>query len=146
MTTKTIYLLAIGCILTVLSACTTKPKQLNEKEVVRLAEEFVKINGYTQFKPDGSNFEFEVSDDLIHQNIPATLEKRYNSLQPNAICILQDKVGWHVGFLRSGIDFYKLDSTNKLPDLPGRMVNVYTSGEIRMSQKEPHFSNFIPLK
>jgi hypothetical protein len=142
---RTLY---VSMCLAILIACSDnhKRKPENSQDAIILAEEFIKNNGYTTLKADKKKFEFESSDDLIRQDIPATLKKRYNTLQPKAFCILEDKYGWHVGFLKPGIDVNKFDSLKTLPNPPGRIVNIYTSGETRMSPKDPQFSNFIPLK
>lgn len=129
-----------------IAACSHKRTPEHKEDAIRLAEEFVKRNGYTKAEADKNNFEFEVSDNLIEQDIPATLEKRYNTLHPEAFCILNHDWGWQVGFLHSGVDVSSLDSLELKSDLPGRMVYVYLSGEVRMSQNVPLFSGFVKLK
>ncbi len=143
---KTVYFFVTGLVFITFSACLSKQKPESNNDAISLAEDFIKRNGYTKFEADKNNFEFESSDNLIEQNIPATLKKRYNTLQPNAFCILKSDWAWHVGFLRTGVEVNNLDSLTLMSDLPGRAVNVYSSGEIRMSGKEPAFSNFIKLQ
>lgn len=136
----------VSIILTLLMACAGKHKPENSGDAIVLAEEFVRNNGYTTFEPDRRKFDFEVSDDLIQQDVTATLKKRYNTLQPKAFCILEVNYGWHVGFLKPGININDFDSFKVLRNPPARIVTVYQSGETRMSPRPPEFSDFSRLK
>lgn len=138
--------LFVSVILTLLMACAGKHKPENSGDAIVLAEEFVRKNGYTTFEPDRRKFDFEVSDDLVRQDVSATLKKRYNTLQPKAFCILEVNYGWHVGFLKPGVNINDFDSFKSLKNPPARIVTVYKSGQTRMSSRQMQFSDFSRLK
>ncbi len=115
---------------------------VSRKQAIKLAEQFIKDNGYTSEKPDRSKMKYELFDREINQ----TLKYRYNSLQQKAFCFSKDDNEWHIGFLSTDINLKKLTGEQKNSDLRGRAVKVSFDGkEISIAHKDPRFSYFTKL-
>ena len=118
---------------------------LTEDQAIKLAEKFIIDNGYTNLPADKSKLRYELLDQL-ENNVDSILNHRRNTLQPKAFCISDRNDMWDVGFLTTGIDLSKLDSTQLQSDLPGRTVIVMKNGkEIRIAHRVPLFSHFRKL-
>lgn len=121
--------------------------KITQDEAIRLAEAFVKRNGYTAAPADTSEYKltFELFD-RYEKNTAAVLNKRHNSLNPKAFCITYTDNQWNVGFLAATIHAEQLDSFEQNSNLPGRAVIVSDDGkEISMAHKDPLFSQFKKL-
>jgi hypothetical protein len=120
---------------------------IDEQEAIKLAEDFVKRNGYTKAPVD--TLVYKLSYELFDQfenSIKSIVKKRHNTLQPKAFCILHSGDVWHIGFLRPSVKLNGLDSASKNADLPGRCVIVKDNGtEMRIEHKMPLFSHFRKL-
>ena len=75
--------------------------ETSEEKAVRLAEEFIKINGYTEMPADKNNLSYESIE--YYKNIDELLEQRKNTLKPKAYSLSSDsknsKNGWTIAFL-----------------------------------------------
>ena len=119
--------------------------QMTKEQAVKLAEQFIIDNGYTNLPADKSKLSYELFD-RYENNVDSILKRRHNTLQPKAFCISEDKDRWDVGFLSTGVDLSKLDSIQRQTNLSGRAVLVMKDGkEIRIAHKDPLFSYFIKL-
>lgn len=119
--------------------------QMTKEQAVKLAEQFIIDNGYTNLPADKSKLSYELFDQY-ENNVDSILKRRHNTLQPKAFCISEDKDRWDVGFLSTGVDLSKLDSIQRQTNLSGRAVIVMKDGkEIRIAHKDPLFSYFIKL-
>ena len=90
-------------VLVLLSAAVVLPAQnqeLSEEQAVRLAEEFVAQNGYTESRPDKSKFAHETIE--WTSNIDDLLKQRHDTLEPKAYGIRHGRKsgapGWTVVF------------------------------------------------
>lgn len=119
--------------------------QLTKEQAVKLAEQFIIDNGYTNLPADKSKLSYELFDQY-ENNVDSILKHRRNTLQAKAFCISEDKDRWDVGFLSICVDLSKLDSIQRQTNLSGRAVIVMKDGtEIRIAHKDPIFSYFIKL-
>lgn len=119
--------------------------QLTKEQAVKLAEQFIIDNGYTNLPADKSKLSYDLFDQY-ENNVDSILKHRRNNLQAKAFCISEDKYRWDVGFLSIGVDLSKLDSIQRQTNLSGRAVIVMKDGtEIRIAHKDPIFSYFIKL-
>lgn len=133
----------IICVLTF--SCKTN-NQLTEKQAVKVAEQFIIDNGYTNMPANKSKLSYELYDQL-ENNMDSILNQRYNILQPKAFCISEDEDKWNVGFLSVGVNLNKLDSMEQNDDVSGQAVIVMKEGkEIRIAHKDPVFSRFKKLQ
>ena len=98
-------------------------KNITEGEAIILAEEFIRINGYTKDKADTTKLQLEFLYDS-GESVKDVLKKRYNSLQKKAFCITSNDQGWSIGFLSTKINLSKLDSLSKQGNLSGRGVKI----------------------
>jgi hypothetical protein len=74
-------------------------KKLNEAEAVRLAEQFIAQNGYTDLPPDKSKLAYESIE--WESNIDEMLRQRRNTLEPKAYGVVRERKnapGWTVVF------------------------------------------------
>ncbi|HLG02297.1 MAG TPA: hypothetical protein VI731_01800 [Bacteroidia bacterium] len=118
---------------------------MTKGQAVKLAEQFIKRNGYTTSPADTSKISYELNDQYENR-IDSVLKRRYNTLQPKAFCIKEVNDSWHIGFLSTSVDLSKLDSIQRQSNLPGRAVIVMKNGsEIRMAHKDPLFAYFKKL-
>lgn len=112
---------------------------------MKLAEQFIIDNGYSQLPADKSKLSYELFDQF-ENNVDSLLKTRYNTLHTKAFCIGEGQDRWDVGFLSTSVDLNKLDSAQRETNLSGRAVIVMKDGkEIRIAHKEPLFSSFIKL-
>ena len=140
----TLTILSVALVLGLTSAFKTND-QMTKEQAVKLAEQFIIDNGYTNFPADKSKLSYELFDQY-ENNVDSILKRRHNTLQPKAFCISEDKDRWDVGFLSTGVDLSKLDSAQRQTNLSGRAVIVMKDGkEIRIAHKDPLFSYFIKL-
>lgn len=116
--------------------------EITKEQAITLAQKFLVDNGYTTQPANNSTLSYELFDQL-KKNVDTILSRRYNTLQPKAFCISEDKGRWDIGFLFTDVDPGKLDEKQRNSDLPGRAVIVMKNGkEIRMAHKDPLFSHF----
>jgi hypothetical protein len=147
---KSVFIIAMLIMISILLILKiTSPMQaksdLTREQVIKLAEQFIIDNGYTNFPADKSKLSFELFDEY-ENNIDSVLKERQNNLQPKAFCISEDTDRWNVGFLTSGNNLSKLDTIERQTNLSGRAVIVMKNGnEISMAHKDPLFSNFKKL-
>ncbi len=66
-------------------------KQLSEEEAVRLAEEFVAQNGYTDLRPDKNKLAHETIES--ESNIDDMLRQRHDTLKRKAYGVLRGRKG-----------------------------------------------------
>jgi len=117
---------------------------LSKEKAIKLAEQFIIDNGYTNFPADKSKISYELFESK--NNLDDILKSRHNTLQPKAFCISEGKDRWDVGFVSVGVDLAKLDSMQRQTDLTGRAVIVMKNRrEIRLAHKDPLFSHFKKL-
>ena len=117
---------------------------LSKEKAIKLAEQFIIDNGYTNLSADKSKINYELFES--ENNVDDILKKRHNTLQPKAFCISERKDRWDVGFISVGVDLVKLDSMQRQADLSGRAVIVMKHRkEIRIAHKDPLFSHFKKL-
>lgn len=117
---------------------------ITKEKAIEVAENFIRINGYTAAPAVKSQLSYELSDQFY--SVDALLKHRYNSLHEKAFCIAKYRNQWYVGFLSSTVKPDELDSIQRKSDLPGRAVIVPADGkEVRMAHKEPMFSLFDKL-
>jgi hypothetical protein len=62
----------------------TKTNDISEEEAVKLAEEFIKANGYTTFRPVPDKKKITLESIEWTADVKEILKKRYNSLEPKA--------------------------------------------------------------
>jgi hypothetical protein len=103
-----------------------------EEKAVRLAEEFIKQNGYTNASPDKNNLSHETVE--YYDNIDELLEQRHNTLASKAYGVLYrgrlgDDTGWTVVFRYSDKSIKELEKLPKSnltsnPKLKGRAVTM----------------------
>src|SRR6266542_5175513 len=70
-------------------------KKLNEAEAIRLAEQFIAQNDYTDLPPDKSKLAYESIE--WESNIDEMLRERRNTLEPNAYGVVRERKnapGW----------------------------------------------------
>jgi hypothetical protein len=101
-----------------------KPENPAEK-AVRLAEDFIKQNGYTDAPADKNNLSHETVE--FYETIDELLEARHNTLEPKAYGIyyggrLGDQKGWTVVFRRPQKKSEKSLESSQL--LTGRAVTM----------------------
>jgi hypothetical protein len=119
--------------------------KITEKEAIELAENFIKINGYTTFPADTAKLSYE-SLDIYEENKDNLLSRRHNSLYPKAFCIKKSGLKYTVGFLRTSVDRTHLDSLQRQTNLSGRVVIIDFQGKkVRMAHQEALFSFFKKL-
>lgn len=117
--------------------------ELTKEQAISLAEQFIIDNGYTTLPGDTSKMSYELFDE---GNKDSILQNRYNALHPKAFCISDGGESWYIGFLSSNVVINKLDSIQRLSNLPGCAVIVLKNGKgIRMAHKPALFSNFNKL-
>lgn len=114
---------------------------INKDEAVKVAEQFVKDNGYCSLPPDKGKLQYELYDGYLGGD-DSVLKHRRNSLQCHAFCFREDSLKWNIGFLSSKVT----KMPNVVSDLPGRAVIISKDGkEVRMAHKSPLFSKFRKL-
>ena len=134
--------LSISCVLVLMTAFMQPP--LTQDEAIKLAETFVRENGYTSLLGDTSKLSYELFDNEYTK--AEILKRRQNALHPKAFCISEAENHWNIGFLSTIIELDKLDSIEKQTNLEGRSIIVSKDGEnIRMAHKTPLFSRFKKL-
>jgi hypothetical protein len=120
-------------------------KEITENQAISLAEEFVRINGYTLYLADTNNVKFEPNSDS-DGDLKTVLEYRHNTIHPKAFCLFKYSDSWHIGFLSTRIKLECLDSLSRQSNLLGRVVTVNLNGTVlRMTHKFPKFSNWKKL-
>jgi hypothetical protein len=120
--------------------------QVKEQQAIKLAEQFIADNGYTNFPANKSKLSYEMFDQLGENNLDSILKYRHNTLQPKAFCISEGEDRWDVGFLSTSVDLTKPDSIQRQNNLSGRAVIVMKDRkEIRIAHKDPLFSHFKKL-
>ncbi len=143
------------CLVVLSSFCLTsfRPSRISKNDAIKMAEQFIKRNGYTTAAADTSTYQlsFTMYDNTLlslkpNYNTDSVLKHRYNTFHPKAFCILYYDKGetWHVGFLLTSVNIGQLDSVTKNSDLPGRVVSVDRYG-VRVEHKIPAFSKFEKL-
>jgi hypothetical protein len=116
------------------------------RKAVSLAEEFVRVNGYTREGADTTKLaaEFLYDDGESKTQIAA---KRKNTLDPKAFCFFEHEGEWHIGFLSAKINRDKLNAAEEKADLPGKVVIIAKDlTTIKMAHKKPSFSKFKKLE
>jgi hypothetical protein len=95
-TSKTLLLVITALLLFPLTTSYAQKKSLSESEAVRLAEEFIAQNGYTDLPP--------VRDKIAHEsiewtsNIDELLKARHNTLERKAYGIVRERKGGASGW------------------------------------------------
>ena len=118
---------------------------ITKEQAIKLAEQFIVDNGYTNLPADKSKISYELFDQF-EKSVDSIASRRHNTIQVKAFCISEDNDRWHIGFLSTGVDLTKLDSIQRKKNLPGRAVIVMKDGkEISIAHKDPMFSHFEKL-
>ena len=143
MKTKSFYLVIILLTSTFFQYSLTI-KKIDRQQAIKLAKDFIRRNGYTTALADTSRYKlsYEFVDDFSTHTI---LERRHNTLWPQASYIARFENGWHIGFLSVSVQQDKLNSKNENSDLPGRSVSVNDDGSIKIDHRTPLFSKFEKL-
>jgi hypothetical protein len=85
-----------------------------EEKAVRIAEEFIKRNGYTDAPGDKDNLSYEAIE--FSGNKDEMLEFRHNTLQPKAYGFLRNgksnKKGWTIVFRYNGAAYKNMSDEN----------------------------------
>jgi len=114
---------------------------IGKYDAIKIAEQFVKDNGYCSLPPNRSNLSYELWDNY-RGNDDSILKRRKNTLKCNASYISEEAKEWHIGFLSSKIQAIHSDTSNA----PGRSIIISKDGkEVRMAHKAPLFSKFRKL-
>ena len=138
----TSILISFGFIFSLITAF--NKRELSQEQAIKLAEQFIRDNGYTTFPADTSKLSYELFDSRYKMD--TILKRRHNTLQSKAFCIAEDGERWDIGFLVADIKINELNSIQRQSDLPGRAVIVYKNWtEIRIAHKTPAFSKFKKL-
>ena len=136
-----LILIIIGVLLQSFSIKQTET-EISQNEAIKLAEQFIKDNGYTSENPDKSKINLEMFDLEINE----TLKNRHNSLQKKTFCFSKKNGEWHIGFLSTNVNLKKITAEQKNSDLAGRAIKVSFDGkEISIVHKDPRFSFFTKL-
>jgi hypothetical protein len=139
--TLTIFFIGLVCGLTF--AFQTK-SDMTEEQAIKLAEQFIIDNGYTNLPADKSKLSYVLISKS--DNVDSILKRRHNTLQQKAFCIMENKDRWNVGFLSVRVDLSKLDSLQQQTNLSGRAVIIMKDGsEIGIAHQNPLFSHFKKL-
>lgn len=113
---------------------------MSEKQAIQLAEDFVRINGYTNGPGNKTKMSYELNDGWFESidgknHKDSVLKRRHDMLEPKASFISLGADGvYNVGFRSAH------DSTG------GRAVKVRQDGNVEMAHKTPLFSKFTRLK
>jgi len=142
-------------IIAILFICNCKNaigQKLNEEEAIKLAEDFIRCNGYTKMPIDTSNqkLSFTMNDQLMLSqfNKDSVIKHRYNSLYPLAKYILyeSERKRWLVGFIFSDTMVYKLDKINlEAPFMGSTVIVDEETNEVRLSHLNPILRFFKKL-
>ena len=73
--------------------------RIKKEEAIRIAEDFVKINGYTTNPADTTKLSYEFMDNIGYENLGQLLKSRHNTLQAKAYDISKTYYHWYVTFL-----------------------------------------------
>ena len=117
-----------------------------EAKAVRIAEEFVKKNGYTNFPADKENLSHETVE--FYDNIEELLNERHNTLEPNAYGLIKhgrgNEKGWTVVFRynKAGIKGLSEKEYNSL----GRAVTMNENFENLLVEHKDIFIKFVEKK
>lgn len=125
-----------------------------EEKAVRIAEEFVKQNGYTDLPADKKNLSHETVE--YYENIDELLEQRHNTLEPKAYGVLYrgrlgDEKGWTIVFRYSNKIINKLEKLPKSslisnPKLSGRAVTMNEQFENLLLEHKDFFLEKVSRK
>jgi len=131
-------------------------RKITEAEAIKLAEEFIKDNGYTAFTANTLKLQVELFDALISGgNTDSILRRRHNTLYPKAYCILEQRrpphigsfTGYVVGLLSTSVQVGKLSSRPCKSNLTGKAIRIsMDGGSVEMEHKMPLFSYFGKLR
>lgn len=121
-----------------------------EQKAVRLAEEFIKRNGYTSEPADKDNLSYESIERSA--NVDELLESRKNSLEPKAYAVSSygkgEQKGWTVAFRynKNYLDeVYQKDSIDNYKSL-GRAVTMNENFENLRVEHKSIFLNKLEKK
>lgn len=142
--TKSLYPLTfIVLVIIWISNSSFQKTNLTKEQAIKLAEQFIIDNGYTNLSANKDKLNYELFDD---KNKDKIVSRRKNTLHKKAFCISDGDDRWDVGFLSTSIDLNKLNSRKRETDLPGRAVIVFKNGKgIKIAHKDPLFSYFEKL-
>ncbi len=122
-----------------------KPNELTKTQAIKLAEQFIVDNGYTNLPANKTKLNYELFD-RYKKNVDSVLNRRINTLHKKAFCFFENKDRWNIGFLSTSLDINKLDSITSKTNLSGRAIIILKNGkEIRIAHKDPLFSYFEKL-
>lgn len=123
----------------------TKPESAEEK-AVRIAEEFIKRNGYTDAPADKNNLSHETVE--FYDNIDERLKQRYNTLNEKAFGVSAhgrgNEKGWTVVFQYAEKvvkEIEKIPKTNLVsnPKIAGRAVTMNENFENLLVEHKDFF-------
>ncbi len=134
-----------------------KLRRMSKHHAIKLAEHFVRNNGYTNEPIDTSKHKlsFELNDQILIYSsagdhvLETILKKRYNSLSPKASFIYHDKKekDWVVGFISCGMQTKCMDTTHNQSEIVGRAIIVNEDFRYsKMMHLRPDFSVFKKIK
>jgi len=129
-----------------------KGSEVSEKEAIKLAEDFIRCNGYTQEPIDTSKqkLSFTLNENMLFQagyaNLDSVIKNRRNSLYPKAKYILynDERKAWEIGFVSTKIPLNELDTCDKERPLIGSTV-IVENYHLRISHLNPILKFFKKL-
>jgi hypothetical protein len=132
-------LLAVAALLFLCAADSQAQKKLNEAQAIKLAEQFIAQNGYTDLPPDKSRLAYETIE--WEANVDKMLRGRHNTLERNPYGVLPGRKsgtpGWTVVFRYKNVPPGYRD---------GRAVTMKLDGsEIRVEHVD-FILRFVPKK
>ena len=137
--------LLISALFLSLSVAVCSAKPIGRREAVRIAERFVKQNGYTEFTPSAQSARHFTQESIEWtSNSAALLKQRHNTLQPRACGYAKGrrgkKLGWTIVFRYSSA-FHEAQSKSN-----GRAVTMNEDGSaIRVEHVDAILKAFHPL-
>jgi hypothetical protein len=128
------------------SCAFTKEQKITREVAIKLAENFISVNGYSDKKPVESKLKFELLDNLDGRDKTKSISARFKTLNNKAIFISEDEDFWHIGFVTYSYDLKKLDTLRDYSKVSGRAVKVKkTSGLTEIAHKTPLFNKFLKI-
>ena len=138
------YATLLSMLLLWMSSLNASAKPINREEAVRIAERFVKQNGYTQYKPSAKEAKHLTHEFIEPKSAAVALRFRHNTLEPCAYAYGKTgrggKLGWTVVFRYAANGRYGKDTAD------GRAVSMNRDGSaIRMDHSDAILKAFTPL-
>ena len=126
-------------------------KRISQPYAIRLAEDFVRYNGYTQMPIDTSRHKLSytmwdgVAFQIRNYTVDSIIRDRHNTLYPKAQYIAYDKKErrWIVGFISTEFQIDRLDTFKRNSPIPGYSIIIdERDNHIEVSHINPYFCYF----